>query len=290
MVRAEVIDTHVHLWDLSRPEGIYWIKEDDKVLRRSYTPADFEKLAKENGVGGVVVVQAGQSLPDNQWNLDVTAKNRSLFRGVVGNLSEVIGSDEFRPLFDKLCEDPRYVGYRLSGRLREDLDEAFYRDLKLTAERGRTVDFLVGKYDLEDVKEIATAVPELKIIIDHFGNVVLDGEPLDPAWVAEFRKVAKCPNVRCKVSALYGRFQSPPAPKVLSAYREILDLAWDCFGEDRLIYGSDWPVTRRTGDYASVLDLTRSYFRDKGDGVLAKVMGSNAAGFYGVPLLGEDSK
>ena len=217
IARAQIIDTHVHVWHLDRPDGIYWIKKDNETLYRSYMPADHEPMAKAAGITGVVVVQAGQHLPDNQWNLDVTAHNKDFYRGVVGNLSTVIGTDEFKPLFDKLCEDERYVGYRLSGRADgRPMDEAFFRDLKLTAERGRTVDFLIGGYSLEDVATIAKRVPDLKIILDHFGNIVLDGDPLDPEWVKTFRAAAAHPKVHCKVSALYGRVKAQPAPRTVA--------------------------------------------------------------------------
>lgn len=280
-----IIDCHVHLFDLARPEGIGWIKKDDPILYRSFLPEHHEPIAKANGVGGVVIVQAGQSIPDNQWNLDITAANKKLYRGVVGNLSKVIGTDEFNPLFEKLCKDERYVGYRLSGRPSGELSEAFFRDLKLTAKEGRTVDILLGGYSLADASEIAQRVPELKIIVDHFGGVALNGKPLDPAWVKSFRAVAKHKNVLCKVSALYGRVKKQPAPKDIAFYQEVLDLAWECYGEDRLVYGSDWPVTRTSGDYASVLTLTRAYFDGKGQAASAKLFHKNAARFYGVPAL-----
>jgi predicted TIM-barrel fold metal-dependent hydrolase len=278
-----IIDCHVHLWDLARPEGLGWIAKDNKALNRNFLPEFHEPIAAANGVKGIVVVQAGQSLPDNQWNLDVTAHNKALYRGVVGNLSEVIGSDKFAPLFAELCKDERYVGYRLSGRYEETLTDAFFRDLQMTADKGRTVDFLVGKYSLKDVALIAKRVPDLKIIIDHFGNLTLDGKPLDPDWIADYRAVAKLPNVYCKVSALYGRVKEQPAPKEIGFYKPILDLTYGIFGENRLIFGSDWPVTRQTGDYASVLKLTRAYFDPKGPEVLAKLFHTNAVGFYGVP-------
>lgn len=285
-VRAEetpVIDCHVHLFDIGRKEGVTWIAEDDKVLRRSFLPEHHEPIAKANGVTGVVLVQAGQHLPDNQWNLDVTASNKSLYRGVVGNLSLVIGTPEFKPLFEKLCQDPRYVGYRISGRIQEKMTDAFFEDLKLTAAKGKTVDFLLGGYSLAEVAEIAARVPELRIIVDHFGGVALDGKSLPAEWIESFRTVAKQPSVFCKVSALYGRFKEQPAPKELAPYKEVLDLAWECFGEDRLIFGSDWPVTERTGDYASVLKLTRAYFDAKGAGVSEKLFSKNAAAFYRSP-------
>ena len=288
-VRAdeEVVDCHVHLWDTNRPDGIYWIKKDDVVLYRSFLPKDFEPIAKENGVGSVVIVQAGQHLPDNQWNLDMTAHNKNFYRGIVGNLSTVIGTDGFKRLFEKLCKDSRYVGYRLSGREKGGLSDAFYRDLEQTAKIGKTVDFLIGGYSLKDVEVIAKRVPDLKIILDHFGNVVLDGKPLDPEWVKDFRAAAKLPNVYCKVSALYGRVKEQPAPKDIGFYKPVLDLAFEAFGEDRLVFGSDWPVTRTSGDYASVLKLTKAYFDTKGERVTRKLFHENARNFYGIKSSGE---
>lgn len=278
-----VIDCHVHLWDIARPAGLGWIKKDDKTLYRSFLPKDHEPIASANGVSGIIVVQAGQSLPDNQWNLDLTAHNKRLYRGIVGNLSEVIGTPAFQPLFETLCRDPRYLGYRLSGRYQETLTEAFFDDLRLTVQKGKTVDFLVGGYRFEDIVEIARRVPDLRIILDHLGGVKLDGTPLAPAWAASLRAVARNPNVFCKVSALYGRVEKQPAPKDPAFYAPVLDLASECFGEDRLIYGSDWPVTESTADYASVLRLTRAYFDGKGRAVSEKLFHKNAAAFYRPP-------
>jgi len=284
-VVTPIIDCHVHLWTLERPEGLGWIKRDDKTLYRDFLVKDHKPIAEANGVGGVVVVQAGQSIPDNQWNLDITAGNKGFYRGVVGNLSLVIGTDAFKPLFEKLSKDKRYVGYRLSGRPEGEFSAAFFRDLKLTAKEGRTVDILLGGYSLADASEIAQRLPGLKIIVDHMGGVALNGKPLDPEWVKSFRAAAKHQNVTCKISALYGRVKKQPAPRDIGFYKEVLDLAWECYGEDRLIYGSDWPVTRTSGDYASVLKLTRAYFDNKGQAVSAKLFYKNAARFYGVSEL-----
>jgi L-fuconolactonase len=283
-----IIDCHVHLWTLERPEGIGWIKKDNATLYRNYLPEHHAPIAKANGVKAVVLVQAGQHLADNQWNLDITAHNKELYRGLVGNLSEVIGTDAFEPLFAQLCKDERYLGYRLSGRYRDGLSEALFRDLKRTADAGKTVDFLVGGYPLEEIAEIAKRVPKLKIILDHFGNLTLDGKPLEPEWVKQFQAVAKHPNVYCKVSALYGRVKPQPAPHDIAYYTPILDLAFACFGEDRLVFGSDWPVTRTSGDYASVLTLTRAYFDTKGRAVSEKLFYKNATTFYRVRTMNED--
>jgi L-fuconolactonase len=275
-----IIDCHVHVWDISRSDGVSWIRPDDKILYRSILPAYHQPFAEAVGIKAAVVVQAGQSLPDNQWNLDITAHAPSFYRGIVGNLSRVIGTDEFAPLFEKLCQDDRYVGFRLSGRYQEQLTDAFFRDLQLTHARGRCVDVLAGSYSLADVDQIAQRLPELRIMVNHCGNLRLDDKPLDPTWVASLRAVARNPTVYCKVSALFGRVKPQPAPRDVEFYRPILDLVYESFGEDRLVFGSDWPVSESTGDYAAVLALVRAYFAAKGRPVLEKLLHRNAAHFY----------
>ena len=259
-----------------------WPRKEHVKLYRPLLPGTHAPICRSNGVTGVVVVLSGQALVDNQWNLDVTAHDKRLYRGVVGNLSKAIGTDQFQPLLTRLCQDKRYIGYRLSGRYQEGLTDALIRDLRLTAQMGRTVDFLIGGYSLSDVNEIARRIPDLKIMIDHFGGVQLDGGPHDKEWLRDFRTVATRPNVYCKLSALYGRFKEQPAPTNPAAYRPTIDFALKCFGEDRLIYGSDWPVTTLTGDYRSVINLTRAYFADQELKTARKVFHDNAVKFYGI--------
>jgi len=283
--RFPIVDAHVHLWDIERRDGLGWIAADNQVLNRSFLPRQHRPLATAGGVRAVVVVQAGQSIADNQWNLDITAKDQDLYRGVVGNLSRVIGTDDFVPTFENLCRDKRYVGYRLSGRYQKTLTDDFFRHLELTAKMGRTVDLLLNasEYSLADAEEIGRRVPKLKIILDHFGNVELTDRPLDPEWVRKFKSVAKHPNVYCKVSALYGRVKQQPAPPGIEFYRPILDLAVEAFGEDRLVFGSDWPVSEATGDYAAVIGLVKGYFAEKGQAAANRVLWQNASNFYGIP-------
>lgn len=281
--RTPIVDTHVHLWDIERRDGLGWISKDNKVLNRSFLPSDHRPLTVASGVRSVVVVQAGQSIADNQWNLDITAKEKSLYVGIVGNLSQVIGTDQFKPTFEKLCQDPRYVGYRLSGRYQKKLTDEFFHHLELTAKAGRSVDILVNEYTLEDVAEIGRRVPKLKIILDHFGNVELTDQPISAEWAKRLSQVAKHPNVYCKVSALYGRVKKQPAPKSLEFYKPILDLAFETFGEDRLVFGSDWPVSEMTADYASVVKLVQAYFDAKKPVIGRKVFCTNAVRFYGIP-------
>lgn len=277
-----IVDCHVHLWDTNRPEGISWPRPEHKQIYRPYLPEHISPIAKLNGVKGIVALQSGDTTGDNQWNLDIIESD-PLFKGVVGNLSRVIGTSDFEPLFKDLCKNEKYLGYRLSGKYQGAMNEAFFKHLKMTAAKGKTVDFIVRQYTFEDISTMAERVPDLRIMLNHFGGVSIYREPLKEDWKKAFRAMGQYKNVYCKVSALYGRFQERPAPQELEPYREILDLAYEVFGPDRLVYSSDWPVTERTGDYTSVVKLTKSYFMPKGREIATKVFFENAVRFYRIP-------
>lgn len=119
-------------------------------------------------------------------------------------------------------------------------------------------------------------------MLDHLGNVVLDDQPLRPEWTKALQVVAKHPHVYCKVSALYGRSAKQPAPQPIEFYEPALDVVFDCFGEDRVVFGSDRPVSRTTGDYASLAQLTRKYADRHGADASAKLFYKNAGDFYGI--------
>ena len=86
----------------------------------------------------------------------------------------------------------------------------------------------------------------------------------------------------CKISALYGRSAKQPAPQAIEFYEPGIDVVFDCFGEDRVVFGSDWPVGRTTGDYASLVQITSEYVDRLGAGVSEKLFVKNAAKFYGI--------
>ena len=83
--RLEIIDTHTHFYDPTRPQGVPWPSKDDAVLYRPILPAEFNELARPHGVTGTVVVEASPWVEDNQWVLELAAREKSIL-GVVGRL------------------------------------------------------------------------------------------------------------------------------------------------------------------------------------------------------------
>ena len=95
-------------------------------------------------------------------------------------------------------------------------------------------------------------------------------------------------NVFCKVSALVegtGR-KDGDAPADVAYYRPVLDALWEIFGEDRLIYGSNWPVSDRFAKYATVHGIVRAYFAERGRRAEEKFFLGNALAAYKPPKRG----
>ncbi|MBR90877.1 MAG: hypothetical protein CMO66_06370 [Verrucomicrobiales bacterium] len=279
---SRIIDTHIHLYDTSRDGGVPWPPEDDDVLYRPTLPRHFDEVCRKNGVSATVIVEASGLVKDNQWVLDLVAHNPRRYIGLVGNLP--IGTPEFAGHLERLAADKRYVGIRMRERPGGDafFTDAVWRDLRLLAEKGLVLDVLLANFSLEDIVLVAGKVPELKIMINHVTGLIITGVPAEAAWATKVREAARFPNVHCKVSGIFQRSGKMPAPKELSYYAPIFEVVWEAFGEDRIIYGSNWPVTDRGGEYHEQLSIIREFFAPKGNEVLEKLFWKNAVKFYGV--------
>ena len=279
-----VIDTHIHLYDTTRAGGVPWPPVDDQVLYRPVLPEHFDKVTRANGVMATVIVEASDRVPDNQWVLDLVAHNPSHYVGVVGNLP--VGTDAYATELNRLVEDSRYVGIRLRSFPEgvEGFTDAVWRDLKQLSDKGLTLDVLMSNFTLADVRQIAERLPDLKILVNHLTGLTITGEPAKADWVAEVKATAAHANVSCKVSGIFQRSGRMPAPKEQAYYAPIFEVVYEAFGEDRVIYGSNWPVTDRGGEYHEQLAIIHDYFAPKGRAVLEKLFWKNAAAFYGVKL------
>jgi len=155
----------------------------------------------------------------------------------------------------------------------------------MLSDMDQSLDVLMFQYSLEDVGMVAKRLPKLKILINHVAGVDIKGKPADPNWVAAVQKVAKNSNVHCKISGLFQQSHRQPSPKNLSFYKPELDVLWEAFGENRLIYGSNWPVTMRGGTYGEYLAVVKNFFANKSRTAQEKFFFKNALKFYGLPAL-----
>lgn len=276
-----IIDTHTHFYDPTRPQGVPWPSRDDSFLYRPVLPAEYFALARPLGVTGTVVVEASAWEEDNQWILDLAARERGIV-GLVGNLKP--GKPGFTEQLQRFTANRLFLGIRtgLADFPSEAERSAFVRDLKQLADRDLVLDLLVGPDALPRIQQLAQDLPSLRIVINHVANVRIDGQAPPRSWIQGMRACARHPKVFCKVSALVegtGRNQGD-APSDLEFYRPTLDVVWESFGEDRLVYGSNWPVSARFAPYERVQRLVTNYFEGKGAAATAKYFHRNAKTIY----------
>ena len=275
----QVIDTHIHLYDTNRSEGVDWPPVTDKVLYRPVLTEHFDEVADREGIPSTVIVEASSRVEDNQWVLDLVKHNPERYLALVGNLP--IGTDEFAVLLERFSKDSRFVGIRMRDRPGGDdfFTDAVWRDLGLLAKKGLTLDVLIHNFTIDEVTEVAKRLPELKIMINHLGGLSITHDPLATEWKNSIKRAAAQPNVHCKVSGIFQRSGVRPPPKERSFYAPVFKVVLDAFGEDRVVYGSNWPVTDRGGSYAEQMKVIQSSFEPD---IHGKLFRENAVKFYGL--------
>ena len=258
--RLQIIDTHIHLYDTNRSQGVDWPPVTDKVLYRPVLTEDFDKVADREGIASTVIVEASSRVEDNQWMLDLVKDNPDRYLALVGNLP--IGTDEFAGLIDRFSKDSRFVGLRMRDRPGGDafFTDSVWRDLAILEEKGLSLDVLINNFSIDEVTEVAKRLPDLKIMINHLGGLNITNDPFDEKWKEAMEKAALHENVYCKVSGIFQRAGVNPTPKNRSFYSPVFKVVFDAFGEDRIVYGSNWPVTDRGGSYSEQLGIIRGYF------------------------------
>lgn len=280
-----LIDTHIHLYDTRRPDGVPWPPADDKVLYKPHLPAEFSKVARPAGVTGVVIVEASDRLADNRWVLE-QVKGDPLYVALVGNIDP--NRKDFGKQLAKLRKDKRFVGIR--ARTKEPIDYTdaqVLANFRLLQEAGLSLDILANGKGVEGVREVevlAGKLPKLRIIVNHVLGYNIDGKTPPAEWVKAVADLAQHPNVYCKVSGLYQRSVQQPAPQDPAHYDAVLQPLWENFGEKRLIYGSNWPCTKKSGDYASFVRVVNAWFSAKGPEACEHYFWKNAATAYGLKL------
>lgn len=280
-----LIDTHIHFYDTTRDIEMAWPPKNDKVLYKPHLPAEYSKLAKAAGVTGVVIVEASDHLADNRWVLDLV-ENDEFYVGLVGNID--VYREDFEEQLVNLKRDQRFVGIRPRGAKTIDYsDDLVLANLRTLARHNLTMDYLTnsgGIPGIQTIDRVAREIPGLRIVVNHCLGYDFDGEAPSREWVAAVESLAKNKNVSCKISGLYQRSVPQPAPQDISHYKSVLEVLWSNFGKDRLIYGSNWPVTKHTGTYASFLVLVDSFISEKGQDAREHYYWKNAATAYRLPL------
>jgi len=280
---AKVIDTHTHFFDPTRPQGVPWPPKDNALLYRTTLPQHYRALPQPQPVAGTIVVEASTWVEDNQWILDMAAREPFIL-GLVGNLP--LGTPECAGHLKRFAAHPLFRGVRIrDGNFEKLLGEgAFIADLWDVADRGLVFDVHSTPAWVGQADRLAKLIPNLRLIINHVANAEVNGREPPAAWREMMEKLAVHPQVFMKVSGLVEgtHCRNGDAPAQSEVYRPVLDILWKLFGGDRLLYGSNWPVCGHNAPLGRVQQIALDYFAGKGQAALDKVFWENAQAAYGL--------
>jgi L-fuconolactonase len=276
-----IVDAHHHFWDPSRND-YPWLTDELAAIRRAFGPEDLRPLLRECDVRRTVLVQTRSSLDESREFLAV-ADAHDFIGGVVAwiDLTHDTGAQiaELRsaPGGGKLVGIRHQVHDEPDARwlLRDDVQQG----LGAVGQAGLAFDLLVRTRELPPAAEAAQLHPDTRFIVDHLGKPpIRDGG--DDRWDDGMQALAGLPNVCCKLSGLVTEADWQNwTPAELAPY---VGSAREWFGNDRLLFGSDWPVCLLAGSYTEVVDGYVAALGDVSAETLERIMARNAIDFYGL--------
>ena len=273
------IDSHQHFW-LYNVEDYGWMDGDRSPLQVNYMPPDIQPLLAANGIDGTVAVQARQVLGETAFLLKL-AEEYDLIRGVVGWVD--MRADDVEAQLERFAPHPRLVGVRHIVHDEADdrfmLGGNFLRGLAALKAYNLRYDLLLYPKHIPIAIDVVKRFPEQPFVLDHIAKpLIKDG--IIGAWEDDIRALASFDNVSCKVSGMVT--EAAWGAWTRDDFEPYLDIVFDCFGVDRLMFGSDWPVCTLSGSYGEVVGIVESYIAALSADEQAAVMGGNAAAFYGL--------
>jgi L-fuconolactonase len=271
-------DAHQHFWKYDRKRDA-WITDDMRAIRRDFLPADLEGELAANGIDGCVAVQADQSEAETRFLLDL-ARRHSFIKGVVGWVD--LRSARLDEMLDELSGDPGLRGIRHVAQAEADdflARDDVIRGIGRLQRTGLTYDILIYERQLPAALTLTARLPDQPFVLDHLAKPPICERRLDP-WRTQIRELARRPNVCCKLSGLVT--EADWTCWSAADLRPYLDVAFDAFGPDRLMFGSDWPVCLVAASYERVYGAIADYASALSEGERDALFGGNAERFYGL--------
>lgn len=274
------IDAHQHFWRY-RPDEYGWIDDSMAALRRDFLPDDLKPVLEISSFDGSVAVQARQSLEETRWLLHL-AELSPWILGVVGWVD--LQSPDVRSQLEALSRNRKLVGIRHIVQSEPDdrflLRPDFLRGISVLEEFNLAYEILIYTKHLPVAAEFAKCFPRQRFILDHLAKPPIKTGNID-SWAQGISRLAAFPNVFCKLSGLVTEtdWQHWNPEQIVP----FLDVAFEAFGSDRLMIGSDWPVCLLAASYGRAVNVVKNYLLQKRPECQDRVLGANARRFYGLP-------
>ena len=272
-----IIDSHQHFWNYDPIRDI-WIDNSMAVLKRNFLPKDLKKIYKINSVDGCVAVQADQSEEETIFLLDQASKN-NFIKGIVGWLD--IKSSKLNDLLSYYTKYPVFKGLRHIVQNEKDINfmlkSDFQRGLSYLKEYNLTYDILIKEHQMDQAIKMVKKNPNQIFILDHIGKPKIS-KNVDSTWIKNINELSLNENVFCKISGLVT--ETKFLKWKVNDFYPYLEVVFNAFGIDRIMYGSDWPVCLLASNFKDTLDILNYYISSFSENEKNKVMSLNAIKAY----------
>jgi L-fuconolactonase len=273
------IDAHQHFWHY-KAETHSWITDDMQRIRRDFLPADLQPVLALAGIEGCIAVQADQSEEETHFLLQLAAEN-DFIKGVVGWVD--LSSPALESRLEYYAQQAKLCGFRHIVQAEPDpnflLRDKFKTGISLLERYGFTYDILVYPHQLGAALELVRLFPNQAFIIDHIAKPYIKDGYFD-GWANQMKAIAQYENVYCKVSGMVT--EADWANWQYEDFVPYLDLVFQAFGIQRVVYGSDWPVCLVAAEYLIMKSIVDQYIAAFSETEKELIMGKNAIQFYNI--------
>lgn len=277
-----IVDSHQHFWDLRR--GDYtWLTPDAGILYRNFLPEDLAETLRAHEVTATVLVQAAATEAETHFLLRLAATHRFI-AGVVGWVDFENPDVAGRVLSLATAGGGKLKGFRA---MIQDIADAEWvtrpaveAAFEALAARDLVFDALVRPRHLRPLRERLLRHPKLRAVLDHAGKPDIAHAKLDP-WARDLERLARDTSVYCKLSGLLTEAGARRGTDEIAPYVAHI---FSCFGPERILWGSDWPVLTSAASYADWLGLARQFIERFAPGRAHDVLATNAIRLYGLEL------
>ena len=273
------IDSHQHFWKYTEARG-GWITDEMALLRRDFLPDEYEGECARNGIDGSVAVQVDQSESETLFLLDL-AESNSRIAGVVGWAD--LCSPQIAERLKFFSQFKKLRGFRHIAQAEPDerflVRSDFLRGIGRLREFDFTYDILIYPKQLPAAIELVSRFPEQRFVVDHLAKPLIKAGSREP-WAGHMRAIAQNRNVFCKVSGMVTEADWLGwKPEDMRPY---LDVVFEAFGPERVMFGSDWPMCLLAASYTRLKQLVENYIQTLPAADQENVFGGSATRFYGL--------
>jgi len=276
----KIVDTHQHLWDLK--QFTYSWLQSFPALNRAFRMPDYLAATRGLEIEKSVHVEADVDEPlmldETRHILSLADRNDNPLAGVVASARPELPS--FRAHIAKLVSHQKIKGIRRILHTQPDelgQGELFIENVKSLSGDGLSFDICVLARQLPIAIALVQKCPGVNFVLDHCGVPPVKERALDP-WRGDIARISSFPNVVCKISGLVA--YADPERWTLDDLRPFVDHAITCFGWDRVMFGSDWPVCTLSASYARWVEALSALTRSAGESNQRKLFHDNAIRVY----------